>query len=156
MKTVIYQHIQAGTLLRILLGTTVACLIVGGITFVVLQKPPVAVPFCIAAVVVLVSLVAFHSLSVTVTDEAVEIRFGPGWIRKTFPLDSIAACKPVQNSLGHGWGIHWCGKDGWVYNVSGFEAVEIEFKNGKKARIGTDQPRELAAAIKKAMDGKLG
>jgi len=35
-----------------------------------------------------------------------------------------------------------------VYNVSGFDAVEIVLKNGRKDRIGTDAPQELAAAFK--------
>ena len=39
----------------------------------------------------------------------------------------------------------------WIYNVSGFDAVEIILKNGKIYRIGTDVPSELEAAIKQAI-----
>jgi hypothetical protein len=140
--------------MRVILGTMAACTVVAAVTFLALHKAPVAVPCGVAAVVLLASLAVFHSLSVTVTDDAVEIRFGPGWIRKRFATDSIVACRPVRNSLGHGWGIHWCGKAGWVYNVSGFDAVELEFKDGKKARIGTDEPQRLAEAIGERIQSK--
>jgi hypothetical protein len=35
----------------------------------------------------------------------------------------------------------------WIYNVSGFDAVEITMKNGKIYRIGTDEPLKLEQAI---------
>jgi len=34
-----------------------------------------------------------------------------------------------------------------MYNVAGLEAVELVLASGKKFRIGTDQPAELANAI---------
>ena len=39
----------------------------------------------------------------------------------------------------------------WIYNVSGFDAVEIIMKNGKIYRIGTDVPEELEAAIRQVI-----
>jgi len=36
----------------------------------------------------------------------------------------------------------------WIYNVSGFGAVELIMKNGRVYRIGTNVPRELEDAIK--------
>jgi len=35
----------------------------------------------------------------------------------------------------------------WIYNVSGFDAVEIKLKNGKTYRIGTDESQKLEQAI---------
>jgi len=35
----------------------------------------------------------------------------------------------------------------WIYNISGFDAVEIKMKNGKTYRIGTDEPQKLEQAI---------
>ena len=46
-------------------------------------------------------------------------------------------------------GIRWWGH-GWLYNVSGFKAVEIELASGKRLRIGTDEPERLAQAISAA------
>ncbi len=36
---------------------------------------------------------------------------------------------------------------GWVFNVSGWEAVELQMKNGGKYRIGTNDPQGLLNAI---------
>ena len=43
---------------------------------------------------------------------------------------------------------------GVLYNVSGFDAVEIKLRTGKKFRIGTDVPQELDAAIRQALSHK--
>ena len=40
----------------------------------------------------------------------------------------------------------------WIYNVSGFDAVEITMKNGKVYRIGTDVPEEIETAIKQSIN----
>ena len=39
----------------------------------------------------------------------------------------------------------------WIYNVSGFDAIELTMKNGKIYRIGTDEPEKLEAAIKQVI-----
>jgi len=38
-----------------------------------------------------------------------------------------------------------------IFNISGFDAVEIKMKNGKIYRIGTDEPKKLEQAILHAM-----
>ena len=40
---------------------------------------------------------------------------------------------------------------GWLYNVSGYEAVEIALASGKRLRLGTDEPHRLAQALRAAM-----
>jgi hypothetical protein len=62
-------------------------------------------------------------------------------------LEQITDCKPVKNDWINGWGIHYIGKRCWLYNIAGPDAVELTFKNDKKARIGTDEPEKLAEAI---------
>ena len=39
----------------------------------------------------------------------------------------------------------------WIYNVSGFDAVEIIMKNKKVYRIGSDVAKELETAIKQSI-----
>ncbi|MFO1424355.1 MAG: hypothetical protein U1F70_12035 [Candidatus Competibacteraceae bacterium] len=51
-------------------------------------------------------------------------RFGVGLIRKRIPLAQIVAVEPVRNSWRYGWSIHRTPRGG-LYNVSGWEAVEI-------------------------------
>lgn len=92
----------------------------------------------------------FASLTVLIDGEHLKIRFGPGVIRKKFPLREITVCRVVKNPWYYGWGIHLT-PHGWLYNVSGFSAVEIAMRSGKKYRIGTDVPQELERAIKQAI-----
>jgi hypothetical protein len=40
---------------------------------------------------------------------------------------------------------------GWLYNISGADAVELTLKGGKRCRIGTDVPEELERAIEPAL-----
>jgi len=34
-----------------------------------------------------------------------------------------------------------------IYNASGFDAVELRMDDGRRIRIGTDEPHALAAAL---------
>ncbi|MBN1124960.1 MAG: hypothetical protein JXA82_08130 [Sedimentisphaerales bacterium] len=87
-----------------------------------------------------------HSLTVRVDDRQILVRFGGGVWRKRFDLLEIVSARPVRNHWLYGWGVHW-GSFGWLYNIAGFDAVELTFRNGKHARIGTDEPDELTWAI---------
>ena len=97
-------------------------------------------------------LVLFASLTVVIKEDLIEIRFGPGIIRKRFRFADIQECKSVRNSWLVGWGIRWfpgC----WVFNVSGLDAVELLMKNGKRYRIGTDEPEALREVIQHKLTG---
>lgn len=89
----------------------------------------------------------FSSLTVEVENGFLKFWFGPGFIKKNIDLSQVVDCQAVKNSWLCGWGIRLT-PNGWLYNVSGFEAVEIKLKSGKQFRLGTDQPTELCQAIK--------
>lgn len=103
----------------------------------------VSIIFSIALLVVWLMLT---KLTVLIDDARLTIKFGPGVVRKSFPLSEITACAAVRNSWLCGWGIHYT-SNGWLYNIYGLDAVELTFASGKKARIGTDDPQGLAAAV---------
>ena len=63
-----------------------------------------------------------------------------GLIRKKVPLAEIAACEPIRIRWWYGWGIHLT-PYGWLYNVSGLDAVAITLVNGRKFALGTDDPQ---------------
>ncbi|MGE0367624.1 MAG: hypothetical protein AB7P53_01625 [Candidatus Dadabacteria bacterium] len=100
-----------------------------------------------------VSLLLFSILTVEVDGEEVSVRFGVGLIRKRFPLSEIESHSAVRNPWYYGWGLRRT-PIGWLYNVSGLEAVEITMKDGRKVRIGTDDPAGLDAAIGAALSNK--
>ena len=104
----------------------------------------------VVLVVIAAALVLFSSLTVVISEDDLEVRFGPGLILKRFKLHDIESCRIVRNPWYYGWGIRVT-PHGWLYNVSGFYAVELRFRTGKKFSIGTDVPQELEAAIRQAL-----
>ena len=105
----------------------------------------------IALIIVLITLGIFSRLTVTVDDQMIKIQFGLGIIRKTFPLKEIETYRVVKNPWYYGWGIRFTPR-GWLFNVSGFLAIELQMKNGKRYRIGTDEPDNLVAVLAEALN----
>lgn len=102
---------------------------------------------------VLFILASFTTLTVSINDKYLGIKFGYGIFRKKFLLSEIVSTRQVENRWYYGWGIRlrfW--PKMLIYNVSGFDAVEIIMKNGKVYRIGTDTPEELEIAIKQSIN----
>ncbi len=144
-----YSHTQPGYVILI----TLALVCVAGV-YVALAEgiDPAGI---IALVIVMAILALFCTLTVQIDEDALEIRFGPGIIRKRFRLKNIDSCRAVKNRWYCGWGIHMI-PGGWLYNVSGWHAVEIELKSGRKHRIGTDVPEDLRRAILDALKDMPG
>ncbi|MFH1639894.1 MAG: hypothetical protein ABIB93_06280 [Chloroflexota bacterium] len=94
------------------------------------------------------SLIVFSSLKVIIWDDVLEIQFGPGPIRKKFPLSEIVSCQTVKIPWYYGWGVRLTPR-GWLYRVSGFQAVEVLMKTGKRYLIGSDAPGEIEEAIQR-------
>ncbi len=105
------------------------------------SSPPMAFPIFVFVALAIAFLMG--TLTVEVDDAQVRLRFGVGMVRKSFRLDEIASCRPVRNKWWWGWGIRLI-PGGWLYNVSGLDAVELVLNNGKVFRIGTDEPQVLS------------
>lgn len=145
-----YEHTQPGTFIRVWVGLYG---VIWAAIAAAMWVPGVEVGGAIAcgvlAAICAVIVPLFHSLTVRFSRDAVLLSFGVGLIRKRFPLDEIRAAGVVRNPWYYGWGIKKI-PGGWLFNVSGLDAVEIQLKHDRTARIGTDQPRELCAAIEAA------
>ena len=141
MSATMYRHTQIGTLIVWAVGAPIVLALAIG-TFV---HPLV---FLVSGVLA-AFLFLFHSLTVEVTQSLLVVRFGPGLIRRSFPVESVREARTVKNHWYYGWGIRLT-PHGWLFNVSGFDAVEIRLENGRHYRIGTDRPEELLAAIQMA------
>jgi hypothetical protein len=102
--------------------------------------------FVFVAPSIIWSTLMLSSLTVVIDNEFIRVVFGPYVFFKKFALKDIVACKPVKNDFWYGWGIHMSGS-GWLYNIAGYDAVEITMKSGRQNRIGTDEPHQLAEAI---------
>jgi len=141
-----YTHTQVGWLMMVSVGIGVVLAGYFGILYSNWFGISVA---AILIVCVILSL----NLTVSVDGDSIEIRFGPGLIRKKFKLKDINSCTVVRNRLWYGWGIRWMPK-GWLFNVSGLDAVELLMRNGKVYRIGTDEPHKLNGFIQSKLVGK--
>jgi hypothetical protein len=88
----------------------------------------------------------FRCLTIEVSEGELRWRFGPRWIRKKVQLKDIVSAEAVRTNVFEGWGIHYS-RFGWLYNVSGFNAVALTLKNGSRFCLGTDEPAVLIARL---------
>jgi hypothetical protein len=93
----------------------------------------------------------FSSLKVEETGDNLKISFGPGFPRKNIPFADIASCEKVSYHWIVGYGIHLI-SGGWMYNVSGNQAVKLNLRNGKVYQVGTDEPDQLMAVIRRRLE----
>lgn len=112
-----YKHTQIGYLTLAMLGAAVLLIVVlmaaAGFHWIPL----------VVLIVLAMGLLFFATLTVEVGEGSVRIGFGPGVIRKRFQVEEIVACQVVRNPWYYGWGIRLT-PHGWLYNVSGYSAVD--------------------------------
>ena len=100
----------------------------------------------IAVVILLVIDTLFRSLTVTIDPKNISLAFGRGTIQKRFRIIEIETASTVRNRWWYGLGIRKI-RGGWLYCVSGLDAVELIMRDGRRFRIGTDEPGKLLEAI---------
>jgi hypothetical protein len=133
-----YKHTQPGHLILVILGGISMIVLVSGLT--------VSRPTLLAVPILAFCGWIFHSLTIEITADELRWHFGPGLIRKRVLLNQIASASVVRTNFLEGWGIHWS-RYGWLYNISGFDAVAITLRNGKRFALGSDEPQALSAAL---------
>jgi hypothetical protein len=138
-----YEHTQIGHV--IIWSLLAIILIVSGFAGLSHREIPLVV-----SIILLVCLVLFYKLRITIEDETLCASFGPGIIRKRVRLAEIVGCEPIRIRWWYGWGIHLT-PFGWLYNVSGLDAVAITLRAGRKFALGTDDPHGLLAALRAAI-----
>ena len=138
-----YEHTQIG---HVIIWSLLAIILIasGGL----IGSPFHREPSVIVSIILLVCLVLFYRLRITIEDEILWASFGPGIIRKRVRVAEIVGCEPIRIRWWYGWGIHLT-PCGWLYNVSGFDAVAITLRDGRKFALGTDDPGGLVVAIKR-------
>ncbi|HWC60718.1 MAG TPA: hypothetical protein VHC44_13560 [Verrucomicrobiae bacterium] len=137
MKT--YQHTQP------------AHAIVAGLTMVAVVYGIIGV-FIHGAIVATIALFIvayfFRSMTVEISDTELTWYFGSGFPRKRVPMSEVISAEAVRTSFWNGWGIHYT-RRGWLYNVSGYGAVCVTLRNGKRFCLGSDEPEVLARELGK-------
>jgi len=144
-----YNHTQTG---RLMLFVLFAVVLLFGFTLIKNGFDPIFFTFMLFILFILAS---FASLNVIINENYLQIKFGYGIYKKRFPLKDITSAKAVKNHWYFGWGIrYWAPSRMLIFNVSGFDAVEIKTKDNKIYRIGTDDPQNLERAILQTIKAK--
>ena len=88
----------------------------------------------------------FSRLVVTVENDEIKVAFGLGKPHRVIQLSEVRDVRQVRNNWIQGWGVRKI-SHGWMYNVWGLDAVELEMVPGEIFRVGTDEPEQLHTAI---------
>jgi len=142
----IYKHTQIG---HLLIFVFFALVLYFRIIFRYADLNSIAI---VIMIFIFILIASFITLNVMIDKNYLRIKFGYGIFRKRFILKEIISIRIVKNHWYYGWGIRvWLWPRMLIFNVSGFDAVEIKMKNGKTYRIGTDEPKNLEYAITQAI-----
>jgi hypothetical protein len=150
---VLYEHKQRGTVLTVILGV-VTLIVLGRIVMESTARGGVLPVWTYVVTILLVLLLlastfVFSSMTVCVTPECLVWHFGLGAIRKSVMLADIVEVKPVRTTILQGHGIHLT-RNGWLYNVAGYEALRVTLRQGKQFVLGTNEPGQLRLVIEQA------
>ncbi|MHC4820092.1 MAG: hypothetical protein ACYTDX_00050 [Planctomycetota bacterium] len=138
-----YEHRQFGLVITLSLAAALAFC-----TAMTFATGEWIITGSISAIISLV-IFLFHALTVRVDSRQVTVLYGFGPLRFRWAVKGIQAVRRVRNRWWYGWGIKFT-PHGWLFNVHGLDAVEIEFDTGKRIRIGTDEPDRLLHALERA------
>ena len=144
-----YSHTQFGTVILFSLAAaaivTVASLALSSGGIGAMPAPALVIVGLVMAILLLAAVV-FAQLNVRVGNGEVSWRFGLGMLEHRIPISDIVSATVVTNPILAGYGVRWL-PSGWLYNVSGTKAVELVMRDGRRVRIGSDEPEALAQAI---------
>ena len=150
-KDIVYRHRQSPLwfILMIFLLILIMPLLIVILTRVTKDSDSVVayISACFLIPFGLILLGLFYGLTVEVNRDMVRLYFGFGIIHRSILREHIATVTQVSNRWWYGFGIHLT-PHGWMWNISGLDAVELAYHNGKKFRIGTDEPEALLEALK--------
>ncbi len=102
----------------------------------------------VATIALFIVAYFFRSMTVEISDTELTWYFGSGFPRKRVPMSEVISAEAVRTSFWNGWGIHYT-RRGWLYNVSGYGAVCVTLRNGKRFCLGSDEPEVLARELGK-------
>jgi hypothetical protein len=116
------------------------------VAVVIAINADIRVAYGVVGIGVLIALL-FGWLTVRVDESSVRVAFGLGLIRKRIPVREIRSARIVTTPWYAGWGIRLVA-GGWLYNVAGRQAVELNHSGGGRTLVGSDDPTGLLAAIR--------
>jgi hypothetical protein len=144
MTSILYTHRQFNRLFFLFLFFGAMAAIVA----VILDHRPWVVLPILGALALAILL--FSSLSVEVSNTRLRFWYGVGLLHWNIPLSDISTVARSRSHWYEGWGIRLSFR-GWLYNISGFDCIEVRRSNGSAFRLGTDDPERLLSALQQAL-----
>jgi hypothetical protein len=141
-----YEHTQVGWATRLAAAV--------GVVVLLAMSATNGTGLLVAAVLLPTVVLVFSRLTVRIDRDRLTVAFGFGWPRRTVAVADIAAAEITRTTWIEGWGIRLT-RRGWLWNVSGLDAVALQLSTGKRFMVGTDEPRRLHAAIERARAGAV-
>ena len=121
--------------------------------FLQYPRPETFLAMFVVCVLVIVALAAFTRLTIRVDANTVSWAFGWGWPGSAVAIEDIERSQITRTNFLEGWGLHWTIWHGWLWNVAGFQAVELFERDGSRVTLGTDDPQGLWEAIERFRKG---
>ncbi|MEK6781763.1 MAG: hypothetical protein AABY93_08650 [Bacteroidota bacterium] len=116
------------------------------------DRPIGTMGFIIISSIFIFVYLLFFGLTTTISADKISVVFGIGFIRRTIPINGIKSVECVKTPWYYGWGIRIF-SSGMLYNISGFDGVELKFKDAESAiRIGTRDSAKLKQEIAKRLN----
>jgi len=145
----LYRHRQLGWVIGA--ATAVALILATALVQSLTEQTIAGAGWMVYALYALIvgAFALFGWLVVEVDAKAIDVRFGVGLIGRRFDIADVRRCERLRTRIWWGWGMHWT-PSGWLYNVSGRDAVRVEFISQRAVMIGTDEPDALVRAIEAA------
>lgn len=142
-----YQNKQLGTAFLVFMGVVISFI---GLMAITEEQGTIILP-----VIIILAIVAFlfSTLNITVNESSIKWSFGPNFWNKSISLSDIKAVKVINTKWYYGLGIRLI-PTGWLYTVSGLQAVELSLNDGSIINLGSNEPNKLASAIKEQLTSK--
>lgn len=139
-----YHHTQTAPLYLLVLALSVVFF---GVAW---SLPELVLQVVLSIAGALMFLIAISFRELTVSDEGSEllICFGPLPVfRRRLKFAEIEKVEQAKSTILDGWGIHMSPSGGWVWNLWGYDCVDVWYRGGRKIRIGTDDMVGLAQLL---------
>lgn len=113
------------------------------------DQPALITLLCVVVFLLVAAAMCFAWLEISDGGEELLVRFGPlPLFRKRLPYASIESVTETKSDFIDGWGIHFIPGRGTIWNVSGRQCLALDLRGGRRLRLGTDDPANLAAHLR--------
>ncbi len=144
-----YEHTQKAPFYLLLVG--IASGMLAGVWF--MPEPVSQLSLAVGGGVTAILAMAFRQLTVRDEGDGLLVCFGPlALFRRRVGYAEIERVEQTRSSWLDGWGIHMSPSGGWIWNLWGFDCVDVYLTRGRKLRIGTDDARELTAYLRQHVE----